>query len=60
MTFSPPGPADPPPSPRLNDRNLKIAGLALLGCVAMCGIVGTCLLAVSLLYPLLVGTGVGP
>lgn len=48
------------PPPASNDRTLKIAGLALLGCVALCGVVGTCLLAVSLLYPLFVSSGVGP
>jgi hypothetical protein len=47
-------------STNASDRTLKIAGLALLGCVALCGLAGTCLLAVSLLYPVLVGSGVGP
>lgn len=54
-------PAPQPSSTSERDRALKIAGLALLGCVAMCGVVGTCLLGLSLIMPLLAGSGVvGP
>lgn len=34
-----------------SNRSLKIAGAALLGCVALCGLLGTCLFVLTLLAP---------
>lgn len=33
------------------NRNLKIAGAVVLGCVALCGVLGTCVFILSLLAP---------
>lgn len=43
-----------PTPPRADpNRNLKIAGAVVLGCVALCGVLGTCVFILSLLWPLL-------
>jgi hypothetical protein len=44
-------PATPPPQPD-NGRTLRIVGLVVIGIVVLCGLVGSCLFAVTLVLPL--------
>ena len=41
--------SEPPPAESTNTRTLKIAGLVALGCVALCGLAGTCLFVALLI-----------
>jgi hypothetical protein len=38
----------PPPAPRSGQSPARIAGLVALGCVVLCGVVGSCLLVLNL------------